>query len=183
MRVGEIGFRGGEAEGQRNQRRDRHAVGRGAGAKLGAGLLREDDVEPPAAAGGEREQHARRIEPTADIGERRKQHDPGDRQHHPDEVEQTHGAQRRDEKRPGEFERDADAQRNALERGIEEQVHARNGDAIGGKPGQPFARWQHLPRPQHRGQHQRADGKPQHRGALRAEDREQALGEGGAHLH
>ncbi|CDX16025.1 hypothetical protein MPL3356_390268 [Mesorhizobium plurifarium] len=183
VRVGEVGLSRAEAERQRQHRGDRHAIGGGAHAELGAGLLREDDVEPPAGARRQRQHHAQRIESAADTGKRRQEADADDGQRHPDKVEQAPGTERGDKQRPSEFERHADAERNALERSIEQHVHGADGDAVGGEPRQVFPRGQHLPGPQRRRQHQRADGKPQHGRAFRPQHREQALGKGGADLH
>ena len=148
----------------------------------GAGALAEDNVAGPASAGGEGEQYTGDADLAAGLAQRQQQGQAGDGEDDPGEIQRLARSGEGYRQRSGEFERHGDAERNGLQRGVEEQVHRAHDGAIG-QHRAPLPAVELLPPGLEDGeQHNRRQGQAKRGGAGGADGREQALGKGGAGL-
>ncbi len=178
-----------QAQGHHHERghahRDRQSAGAG---HEPAHPLAGQDVEAPGDGGDEHQPDAGHVQRLRGAGGTRhevlhqEQHDPGERQHHPEHVPQTAAQGGGHGERPEELDGHGHAERDAVDRRVEEAVHAREGrtEHQDGAPLGPSPGAQRRPDEgqQHRGGHAHT----QHGGAPRAEGREEADGQGGAEL-
>ena len=160
-----------------------HAHGRGHGPIAQRHALAKDDVQGPANARSEGEQHACRVQRGGGIrsgqGQQKRQARNGQRD--PKPVTGFSGGPHRHRQRAGEFNGNGHAKGNGLDGAVKEQVHHAQRDAIQAQRQRigpdPFP----SPGAKHGHQHQHGKHKAVSGGALGTQRREQAFGERGAH--
>ena len=171
------------ANGGHHQGGREHAHGRGHGPIAQGHTLAKHDVQRPANAGREGEEHAHRVQRRGRIGPRKgqQQGQAHNGQRDPQPVAGFFGGPDGHGQRPGELDGDGHAEGDGLDRAVKQQVHHAQRDAIQAQRQRIGPDPLSAPGPEHGHEHEHGKHDAVSGGALGPQRRKQAFGERGAH--